>query len=98
MCRYLAEHPNQRNQDTIETIETIIKTIRGKTTTDTGFIELAAWHAFTFIPAMKKAASRKAAAAAKKAQGRKVYKRKPSKVELRPEARYEYHCHVHTSV
>ncbi len=93
MCRYLAEHPNQRNQDTNETI---IKTIRGKTTTDTGFIELAAWHAFTFIPAMKKAASRKAAAAATRAQGRKVYKRKPSKVELRPEARYEYRYHVLT--
>lgn len=92
MCRYLAEQPNQRNQ---AAVERIMGAVREKAMTDPGFIELEAWHTFTFLPAVKRAEAKKAAAAAKKARGRTVYKRNPSKVGLRPAAKHAYHYQVY---
>lgn len=92
MCRYLAEQPNKRNQ---AAVERIMSAMRGKASTDPGFIELEAWHTFTFLPAVKRAEAKKAAVAAKKVRGKVAYKRKPSKVELRPEVQYAYHYQVY---
>jgi hypothetical protein len=91
LCRYLTLTLNKRNRDSVESI---VKHLRQKSTTDPGFVELEAWHTFTFLPAVKRAEARKAAAAVKKAK-KPVYKRTPSQVEFRPDRQYAYTYQVY---
>lgn len=93
MCHYLAEQPNKRNH---AAVERIVTTVPRNATTYPRFIELEAWHTFIFLPAVKRAEAQKAAAAAaEKARGRKVYKRKLSQVEVRPDVKYVYNYPVY---